>query len=799
MPLSAILSEADITGVTATNPDQILFNDGFTIGVVPTATYSTTDNNNVDINVTFRNLVDFGFNNMNLNEYISINNVFVQRPVLMEDEQTDFTDRVGLFSFPAVPLGFGSLDNVNSLLRVNSQKLGYYASPVVNVEKFTQDDTSTVSREDVQRVDMSLDIKPKFDVRVNVNDQNGNALNSALVTLDGIYVSSDEFLSEFESTSTLEGSSVSFENVIGGRNSNRILKVIVPNDDTNNYIPKIQTIRNLNGDLNITVEVVNTTDVADSTAVISVLEKEINLVRGTGTIKAKIFDKEDGTLTDSAQIIVYLNNQIVNTPIQREGDIVSISLPLAIGVNSVILEVLNTAGSATSSNIVFDYNPTIGSINGKILGFTDDDSNNLVDSGSLLFMDIFDDQSNYINSLTLPDNGEYVLQDLEANENLKLQVMELNTTNGTLVKKSQLTSVTVPSAAMVRVDMALTEVDQSAAVSGAPIFDFTRDVRVADVNETTGIMKVSMTLSNYNKDVSGATVGMNVNGILQAISQSSITSTGTDYSYAISNYEIQLRPGRNIIYGYAQNPSGEFDYTRDQFIDWDASAEASLSTVTIQVNGCDLNTSDNSLNNCVSLTGITNIELYDSHSNFIGQMSTDNSGSAEFIDLVSGEYRVFAQSTNGDYRYLEMPVSISSGNNAIDVNLTRESEVIDLPEYEIMSMDINSSFFQSETDYTAIVNLAISDADLTGYEFNWSLRQYNSSTYEYDLTPLTTCNSKECEFSVVSTGWVSINVDVNKSGVERNYSQEMYMQELIPETPPTPGVDGIPTPPETTN
>jgi hypothetical protein len=563
---------------------------------------------------------------------------------------------------------------------------------------------------------------------------------------------------------------------------------MVPSDDNNNYIPKIQTIRNLSSDATIEVEIVNATDVADSTAVISVLEKEINMERGTSTIKARIFDKTDGSLTDSAQIVVYNNDRIVNVPIQRSGDIVTISGSLEIGRNNVIIEVLNTAGIATSSNVIFDYNPTIGSINGKIVGFTDEDNNQNVDEGSLIFMDIFDEQSNYINSLVLPENGEYALEDLEADKHIKLQAMEVDVTSGRLLRKTDLTSVTVPSAAMLRVDMSLTEVDQTANVVGVPVFDFLRDIRVADINDTTGIMNVSMTLSNYDKGTTGAAVGINVNGLVQEVPADSIVSTGADYSYAITDFSVQLQPGRNVVYGIATNPSGEFDYTRDQFLEWTPTGDSTLTTANIQVQGCDVNTTSatSELINCSNLSGISSIELSDQYGNFVNYLQTDATGAGTFTNLPEGNYTLFVQSENSNFGFQTIPMPVF-GNTVenINVHLIRESEVIEVPEFEIIGLDLNSDDFQVNTNYNATVNISTSDATLDGYTFNWSYSSYNDEN-ELVSTPLSECQTQVCTFSAYSTGWINLNVDISKLDVSRNFSQEIYIQELSVPTPPAP-------------
>lgn len=774
MTLPDILSEAGIAG-TAASPENILFDDGFTLSVIPTATYETEENN-----ITFRAKGRFDFTNLNLRDYVKIDEVQVQRPVLLEEEQTNYTDRVGMYSFPAVPLAFGNMDNLNSLLRVNAKKLGYYTSPTLNVEKFTQDDTTTVSREDVQRVDIELEGKPTYDVTVNVVDQNDQPLADALVTLDGIMVQSDEFISEFESSSTLQGSSVEFENVIGGRGSNRILKVNVPSDDNNHYLPKVQTIRNLNSDRTITVEVVNTSDVAEHRAVISIVDRTLNQERGSANISARIYDKEDGTLTSGAQIIVYRDGQVLNAPINRNGNLVDISLPLNIGRNEVVIEVLNTAGSSVSNPIIFEYDRPVGSITGNVLSFTDGNSDRLVDDGRLLFMDIYDNQARFLNSIMLPQNGEYMLENLPSSQDMKLQVSEFNTQTGFIVKKSDLVDVTVPVASTMEVDITLEAIEGS--IEGSPVFDFTRDIRISDVNDTNGHMNVSMTLSNF--DIEYGSVGIFVNDMLQQIPQNQIIFTGSENSYMINNFSVQLRPGTNLVYGIATNPNGEVDYTREQFIDWTPTGESTLTTANIQVYGCDLNVSNNTPINCNILNGLTRLELFDQYGAYVNYLETNSTGAGSFTNLQEGNYTVAVQSSDSNYMYQEIPMPVFGHRiENIGVRLLREPELIEIPEFELMGMDLNATNFEVGSTYTANVNVMTAAQNLDNFTFNWYTSSYNEN-YELVNHPLQ-CNGQTCQFTTNVSGWVGINVDVNSSGVVRNASEEVYVQELLPETPPS--------------
>jgi hypothetical protein len=174
------------------NEDNTIVEDGFTLSLVPELEFNITANTtSVPAGTTFkiRKKVDIslGGDDYNIKDYIKLDNVIVDRPVLTESTQTTHTDRVGLYQFSAVPLSYGELNANESLLRVEAEKLGYYQSPVVNVPKFEQDDPSTTDvREDVQRVDLTMKVKPTYNVEVNVTDTNGNPINDAVVIIDGV-------------------------------------------------------------------------------------------------------------------------------------------------------------------------------------------------------------------------------------------------------------------------------------------------------------------------------------------------------------------------------------------------------------------------------------------------------------------------------------------------------------------------------------------------------------------------------------------------------------------------------------
>jgi hypothetical protein len=84
------------------------------------------------------------------------------------------------------------------------------------------------------------------------------------------------------------------------------------------------------------------------------------------------------------------------------------------------------------------------------------------------------------------------------------------------------------------------------------------------------------------------------------------------------------------------------------------------------------------------------------------------------------------------------------------------------------------------------------DSNFSDYTFSWSLNGYDAN-YDPISTPLS-CSSDTCEFSVPQTGWTTISVDVNKSNVGRDFSQEIYIQNVVVEPAPTfPELPGVPS------
>ncbi|HIC10277.1 MAG TPA: hypothetical protein EYO61_02835, partial [Campylobacterales bacterium] len=204
MPISEIQAEAGFTG-TPLSPNNTLFDDGFTIFFVPTVKLKTIDNQ--DMLVRLKTEMDLS--GVKLRKYIKLSKVFVDKPTLTPPVQYDVTDRVGLYHFSAVDMDFGQLkDTNNSLVRVSAQKLGYFNSPAINVPKFGVDDPNTTPREDVKNIDITLKEKPTYSVSFNITNENGEPVENAIVSIDGI--KTEQNLREFESVATIQGATGKF-------------------------------------------------------------------------------------------------------------------------------------------------------------------------------------------------------------------------------------------------------------------------------------------------------------------------------------------------------------------------------------------------------------------------------------------------------------------------------------------------------------------------------------------------------------------------------------------------------------
>ena len=774
MSLSDIANEVNDNGgdINVTNledANKLLFQDGFDLFLIPTivTTINSNATNGVGETLKFRKIVDvkLGGESNPLQNFIKLDQVEVDRPVLTQSSQTVHSDRVGLYQFSAVPLSYGQMNLNESLLRVESNKLGYYTSPIVNVPKFTQDNPETDAREDVQRIDLAMSEKPTYNVEVNVTDENGNALNNAVVIVDGIATSNTD-LSESESVQAQEGSDITFNNVIGGRGTSRIIRVSVPN---NNYIPVIKTLRNLNQDEVVNIQLQNANSVADYAPSISVIDTSINTDRGIAQIKVNITDKNDGGVTVTpANIYVRNNDDIVTPTISQDGVTFTISVPLNVGTNSFVIEAGNTVGISDSAPVRIDYNPNVGTVNGRILGI-DSDAN------EFLVLDIYDENGLYINSAYPAEDGRYILENLRANERYKIQALAINEETVRVTKQSDLIPITIPAGSILNQDLTLHDMPSS-AVSGSPVFDFIGDITQNPISST-GELNVSATLNNF--DPSNGRVGIVVNDVIYPIPTDRLNEANGDYNYNIQNFTVQLRPGNNVIYGVAQNSDGSFDWTADVTVNWNTTNDqASLATLNVNI------TNDANLSNDGA-----DIEIYDSNFNFVNYVQlAPETNSTSVNSLLPGIYYVNIYPNNSELEaVMDKEVNVSSGSNELNITLVKASQTIDVPDFYVSSVDINTSAVQINTNYTAIAQVSGPDVNYSvdnGYNYSWNYTYYDNNRSEDVTVPLTNCNTESCIFELNTTGWVNLNVEVSKGDRNETGTTGFTVQNVVLDTPP---------------
>jgi hypothetical protein len=785
--MQAIANEANIAG-TLQNPENSLMKDGFNASVIPTMTVTTNQTAGVGAGkvIKLRKVANIaiGGNDAPIKDYISLDRVDVDAPAMTQSEQTTHSDRVGLYQFSAVPLSYGQMNVNDSLLRVTADKLGFYEAPVTDVPKFTQDNTATAIREDVQRVDLSMDTKPTYNVEVNVTDTNGNPINNAVVIIDGVMSSNNTDLSESQSLQAQEGSDVTFNNVIGGRGSSRIIRVSVP--DTH-YIPVIKTLRNLNADKVVNVQLVNADLIADYAPAISVIDSSFNPSNGIATITVDIEDKNDGSTTvKPAQVYVTNNGEVSHANIRQDGSEFTISLPLNVGSNSIVIEAANSKGISDSSPVSFDYNPNIGSVNGVIRGFTDNNSDGRVDNTDMLVLDIFDANGMYINTAMPADDGRYVLEDLPAGEQYKLQALEINA-NGNIINRSDLVPVTIAGGQLLNVDITMQPVPQDTGVTGSPVFDLIGDLANAPISST-GEMNVSATISNFDPD-NGGKVAFVVNDRIVRVDSSNLNSEG-NHSYNIQNFTIQLQPGNNIIYGVAQNPDGSFDWTADISKDWEVNNSATtLATLNLTLNVCE----ESNVTNCSPFNDPNGAEVYisDVDGNYVADGEVNASGSGSIVGLLPSEYYVNVYPNSADYsRAYDRDVNLTEGNNQVEVNLTKFADTVTIPPYDVSNIELNATDIEVNKTYTATAIISGEDNNYStdnGYSYSWNY-VYNDENGTEQTVPLS-CNDAECVFSIPQTGYTSLNVYVAKGDQNKTSSTGFTVQEIVvPEPPQVPNI-----------
>jgi len=778
MSIGDIANEAGIGTDGLNNLDRPIFEDGFNLYIIPTVTVTSNSQTNAGAGkvIKLRKIANIaiGGTSTPIKDYIKLDEVFVDRPVLTESKQITHSDRVGLYQFSAVPLSYGEMNNQNSLLRVESKKLGYYDSPVATVPKFEQDDTSTTEREDVKRIDLQMVEKPTFSVDVNVTDSSGNPINNAIVIMDGIKNENSD-LDEHDSLKALEGSFVTFTDVIGGRGTNRVVRVSVPDS---NYIPVVKTIRNLNSNEHIDIQLQSATEVADFAPAMSVTDSSMNFRTGIATIKLNIIDKNDDTTTVTEDRIYVYNNGLpaLNVDVAKDGTNFTISLPLEVGQNEIVVEALNNKGISESSPVRFEYNPNIGSIQGTVRGFTDNDGDGEVDENRFLVLDIFDENGLYINTAFPADDGRYILEDLVAGESFKLQALEieLNNYGGSVKAISPQVPVAVVGGQIVTADLTLQEV-QTTGVSGSPVIDFIGDLTQTAISDL-GEMNVSATVSNF--DPNGGHVGFVVNDHIVEVNTTDSTYFNTanadEHSYNIQNFPIRLHPGMNIIYAVAQNPDGSFEWSADIPVEWNPTDQNGIWKTLVVTAIKDNNQSD---------TVGAYVELFDENHMFVATAdSSENNDSVEFRELVPGTYYVNVYPYEPNYLpVFDAEVNLNS-ETVKWINVDEFNETIEVADFYIQSIDMNVSEAEKGTPFTLTAMVFGADSNYSvdnGYSYGWSFIDESGTLHPTD------CTTRSCVFNIQESGWYNFDVNVTKNGHTEEYSTQYYIRELVVPRPPS--------------
>ena len=773
MKLSNIAAEAGIDNSDLQNPDNNLVEDGFDLSVIPTITFTTNSLARAGEGkvVQIRKIIDIalGGDTTPLKKYIKLNRVEVNRPTIFNATQNVHTDSLGLYQFSAVPLSYGILNSNESLLRITSSKLGYFNSPVKNVPKFTQDDTTTSQREDVKRIDLSLHKKPLYEVDVNVTDKNGNPIDNAVVILDGIDNNNNTDLTEAQSIKAKEGSLVRFNNVIGGMGSTRIVKVSVPDS---NYIPVIKTIRNLTSKKIVNIQLQSASDIADFKPRISILSINNNDNNATATVNAKIVDKEDGTTIAPENIYILNNGNLVRavvTKVQGNNDTFNIVVPLNPGENDVVIGATNSKGMSQTNPITINYDITTGDVSGKVSGFVDSDQNGQIDDSHVVTVDVYSNDGVYLTSFMTDTNGNYEIDQLPAGDELKLQAEEINLAgmisgqNNYILAKSNLVPVTVQGGRIVSKNISMTQIQQT-SISGAPQIDFIGDLNDENISAD-GKLNISFSVQNFDKN--HGELGVVVNNSFYPISKDSLNEMPDgENSYTAQNFRVQLTPGQNIIYLVASNPNGMQDMTSDVYVNWTPSSTL----------GIDLNLTEcNSTTSCTPYTDGAYVEVY--NNNMLLSSFDENDNEIEMQNIMpNSEYTINIQPYNENYASKTINIDVNSTSVLKQVKLEKANQNIEVPDFSISGIDLNSSYLIKGKPFNAKVDVILNnDVNMSSLHYKWFYIKDENVSYQ-------NCNSYSCEFNLSGDGQYILGVQVE----DQNYTMPIYVNDVEIDMPPMP-------------
>ncbi|EJF06156.1 hypothetical protein ThvES_00017770 [Thiovulum sp. ES] len=726
----------DTSGFTQDRLDSLVFGDGFDIdvyAVVKTEVKDPASSYNgqeltlaTDIKLPFKDGLD-------IKKFLKLDKVSFTPPTFLDPSQTTVTDRVGLYEFPVVPLQYGEMNENLSLLRVEASKLGYYNSPVANVPMFIMDDVNTSEREDIKRLDLNVVEKPTYSIKVNTTDRTTGATVEALVEIDGIR--SEQNIAETESTEKQFGSSVTFDHVIGGKGAERIVKISVP--DAGNYMPIIKTIP-LKSNEELNISLISSDDIPETTARLTVDNFFVDYERGTVNISLTAFDSSDETLTQASELYVFLNGAKVKNPDVEHATgstEFTINLPLKIGENEVGLQIANLKGFSDKYVLKTTYDPTVGSVNGKVHDFS---------GAGQLVVDVYTEDNLYFDTVTLPESGEYLFQDLKAGNVFKFQAVEFDE-NGEVIQISEMKQVKVPVATTFTQDLLLQEIERTAGFPGGdPVFNFIgNDDNSTFIVEDNGTATFSATLSNFDADSDLSSIWFFVNDMAVEVDKSALQNAGSDFYYTIQDYQVQLEMGSNVVYGAAINPDSSFDWTKDFYVDWTPDT-ANLFSITGTVNGKG------------EALGYSFVSLYDySDFSFVGTTEADENGTFEFDNLLDGQYALYV---NGGVQYEDFAklYTVSGGDVLnVELNLTEYVETIDVPDFyvELVSQDTVTA---GDTIYlNANLNALDGSIDQADFTFEWkvdgSVVTPTNTTAHQIVTSETTSSYVEVEITITHT------------------------------------------------
>jgi hypothetical protein len=723
----------DTSSLTDVEKETSMFNHGFNFRLFVKAHAVVTEGTDKDKKVYLGSTSSLAFKTVKLKDYLQIDSENTQftPPTMLDPSQKTITDRVGLYEFPVVPLQYGEMNENYSLLRVEASKLGYYNSPVTNVDMFKKDDTHTGEREDIKRVDLEVSEKQTYSVTVNVTaDKDGSGITDALVEIDGIKTNQNK--AESESTDAKTGSTVSFDNVIGGKGSERIVKVSVPDS---NYLPVIKTY-SINSDTSVNISLTSSDDIPDSVAKVAIKDNVVDDQKGKMSLTIEAFDKANGSsteLTELAELHVYRNGVKLKNPKvthEKGSKEFKIDLDLEIGENEIGLEIANLKGFSSRYIVKAEYDPTIGSINGKVHNFSG--------SGQLV-VDFYTEENQYFDTVVLPESGEYFFADLKAGETFKLQAVELNT-EGKATQVSPFKTVTVPVATIFTQDFELTPVQASADFpGGSPVFDFSGEVNESNVATSTGLVTFSATISNFDKDNELSSIWFFVNDDAYEINKSQLHQNA-DFSYTLQDYSVQLDVGTNVIYGAAINPDSSFDWTVDKYVDWIPDA-SSLFSIVGQVNAKG------------SGFGYSYVTLYEEEDGtFLGTAEADENGTFEFDNLLANKYVIDVDGGDEFERFQKAYEIVDQNLINVEINLTEFVETIDVPDFYVTLSTESQTVTEGETiSVTADITSIEETVNISDYTFSWKVNGVSSSETTSTISQTAPTNATSITFEVTAT------------------------------------------------